>query len=385
MKIHSFQYADKEINWQIEPISFNNLTLLVGASGVGKTRILKSLNNIKRIAQGKSFNGVSWNIVFSVGQDSYKWSGEFELIKNGVFVTIAENEGTEKEYSETKRPNIIKERVIYNDQIFIQREGTSLEFKGEKSPIPIKGEQSVLSLIPDPIIQKAEQEFKKIIYSDYTNSAEGFSKATIIDSQVLIKYKSLDDIRNSDENLMVKFYWVYKKSKTTFKQIKDNFKAIFPQIEDLKIEPLEELKDAPVPFFFKAAPFIQFRETEMASWAPVIGMSAGMYRTLMHLVELYLSAEGTVILIDEFENSLGVNCIDELTTEIKGAIDRIQFIITSHHPYIINNISYKNWKIVTRNGSIVSAEDAKDLNFAKSKHEAFIQLLNLKAYKTGKK
>ncbi len=385
MKIHSFQYADKEAKWQIEPISFSNLTLLVGASGVGKTRILKSLSNIKRIAQGESFNGVSWDIVFSVGQDSYKWSGEFELIEKDIFETIAETESTKKENDQTKRSTIKTEQVLHNNDIIIQRAGTSLIFKGQKSPIPIKGEQSVLSLIPDPIIQKAEQGFKKIIYSDYSNATPIYGYVYSKYSQVLNKYQSLDDIRNSDEDLMVKFYWVYKKNKTTFKQIKDDFKVIFPQIEDLKIEPLEALKGASISSFLKAAPFIQFKETEMASWAPAMDMSAGMYRTLIHLVELYLSAEGTVILIDEFENSLGVNCIDELTTEIKGAIDRIQFIITSHHPYIINNISYKNWKIVTRNGSIVSAEDAKDLNFAKSKHEAFIQLLNLKAYKTGKK
>ncbi|MCY7358691.1 MAG: AAA family ATPase, partial [Rudanella sp.] len=110
---------------------------------------------------------------------------------------------------------------------------------------------------------------------------------------------------------------------------------------------------------------------------------AGMYRTLIHIMELHLSAEGTVILIDEFENSLGVNCIDELTTEVKGAVGRIQFIITSHHPYIINSISTANWKIVTREGGRVRAQDAETFNIGRSKHEAFIQLLNLPAYTTG--
>ena len=102
------------------------------------------------------------------------------------------------------------------------------------------------------------------------------------------------------------------------------------------------LKDAIINFLLKAAPFIQFKEIGVKDWIPVMGMSAGMYRTLIHIIELYLSADGTVILIDEFENSLGVNCIDELTTEMIGATNRIQFIITSHHPYIINNINYKD-------------------------------------------
>jgi len=53
MKIHSFEYIDRETNWRTEPVDFNNLTLLVGASGVGKTRILKSLGAIRRWVNGQ--------------------------------------------------------------------------------------------------------------------------------------------------------------------------------------------------------------------------------------------------------------------------------------------------------------------------------------------
>ena len=338
---------------------------------------------MKNIAQGKSLNGVSWNISFSIGEDIYLWEGEFKLNEKGFFMRISEE--SENDNKATNVPTVLYEKVVINGDIIIERRETVLTFEGEKSPIPIKAEQSVLTLIPDPLIQRAEKEFKKIVYSDYTNSAEGVSSSSIIDEQILTKYKTIESIRNSDELLLTKLFWIYKKNKKTFNQIKDDFISVFPQVENIKIEPLEMLKDAPVPLFLKAAPFIQFKENEMKDWLPVMGMSAGMYRTLIHIIELHLSAEGTVILIDEFENSLGVNCIDELTTEIKSATNRIQFIITRHHPYIINSISYNNWKIVTRNSCKVSTQDAKDFNFGKSKHEAFIQLLNLPSFKTGKK
>ena len=45
--------------------------------------------------------------------------------------------------------------------------------------------------------------------------------------------------------------------------------------------------------------------------------------------------DGSVILIDEFENSLGVNCLDEITEDVVKESRRLQFILTSHHPYII--------------------------------------------------
>jgi len=108
-----------------------------------------------------------------------------------------------------------------------------------------------------------------------------------------------------------------------------------------------------------------------------------MFRSLIHIGELYLSPEGTVFLIDEFENSLGINCIDELTADILQSKRQLQFILTSHHPYIINSINFSNWKLVTRNASVVKTHDITKFNFGKSKHDAFMQLLQLDEYQTG--
>lgn len=386
MKIHSFEFIDKETNWQIEPVTFNNLTLLVGASGVGKTRILKSLGAVKSIAKGKSLNGVEWKICFSIENDTYIWEGKFELNERPSFSIIIDDEEIQKE-KESNKPIISYEKLSLNDSTIVQRNNAELIFRGEKTLLPLKAEQSVVFLIPDPEIAKVEKAFRRLVFSDYTNSSKGFvgDGVKMLDEQFLSRYSKLENIRNSEEPLTAKFYWASKKEKKLFNRIKEDFISVFPQVEDLKMEPLSQLKDISLPVFIKALPFIQFKEREVKDWIPIMSISAGMYRTLVHIMELHLCANGTVILIDEFENSLGVNCIDELTTELKGAINRIQFIITSHHPYIINSISINNWKIVTRNGSSVSTQDAKDFQFNKSKHEAFVQLLNSPEYKTGRK
>ncbi len=381
MKILSLQYLDKKDDRTIEPIHFQNLTLLVGASGVGKTQILNAIRSIQQIAGGESLNGIVWMISFSIGDDVYVWEGAFELQKKNLLRSLSKN-GEET----VESVNIAYEKMLVNDKVLIKREKTMLVFKGKKSGVPIKGNQSVLSLIPDPLIQKAEKEFKKIRYSNYTYSTQGFNLGEASSDQKLLKtYKGIEAIRNSTENISTKLLWAYRHKHEIFEDIQADFQAIFPQVLGLKVAPIEALKDADIPFFLKATPFIQFKEKSMKDWTPVTEMSAGMFRTLLHIMELYLSAEGTVVLIDEFENSLGVNCIDELTTEIKGAVHRIQFIITSHHPYIVNNISYHNWKIVTRNGFNVSTQNAKDFNFDKSKHSAFIQLINHPSYKTGRR
>jgi ABC-type bacteriocin/lantibiotic exporter with double-glycine peptidase domain len=108
-----------------------------------------------------------------------------------------------------------------------------------------------------------------------------------------------------------------------------------------------------------------------------------MLKTLNILAEIALSSNETVLLIDEFENSLGVNCIDIVSDNLLNSDGNIQYIITSHHPYIINKIDMKYWKIVTRKGSIIETKNISDLDLPKSRHEAFKQLLNLKEFRYG--
>jgi ABC-type polar amino acid transport system ATPase subunit len=64
MKINRFSFHDKARGWRLEPVQFKDLTLLIGASGVGKTLILDSILTLKAIANGSSFKGVEWEIEF---------------------------------------------------------------------------------------------------------------------------------------------------------------------------------------------------------------------------------------------------------------------------------------------------------------------------------
>jgi len=43
----------------------------------------------------------------------------------------------------------------------------------------------------------------------------------------------------------------------------------------------------------------------------------------------------------------------------------------------------EHWKIVTRRGGVVTVKDAKDFNLGNSRHESFMQLINLDAYQEG--
>ncbi len=108
-----------------------------------------------------------------------------------------------------------------------------------------------------------------------------------------------------------------------------------------------------------------------------------MLKTSNILAQIKLSNNDSVLLIDEFENSLGINCIDIVSDSLLNSNSNMQYIITSHHPYIINKIDMKYWKIVTRKGNVIQTKNISELNLPKSKHEAFKQLLNLKEFTEG--
>ncbi|WP_338815449.1 ATP-binding protein (plasmid) [Bernardetia sp. Wsw4-3y2] len=380
MKIIRFSFEDKELEWKLEEIKFNKLNLLVGASGVGKTQILKALLILKEIVEGESPNGVKWFIEFeTLGNQNCIWEGEFENKKGFPLI-----EGILKD-SKINRPKITFEKLDINGKEIVNRNNETIVFNGQQT-LKLLKEESILHLLKEEdLIKPVYESLRKINFSDYSDSVNAPKLVSINNIASIEKpfeeFDNIEKIQNSEIGIILKLFYSSKiENDNTFSRIKQRFNDIFPQIEDIKVATLNS-KD--VPSYLKDFLFIQIKQENVTKWIDQLRISSGMFRTLLQLSELYLCKEGTVFLIDEFENSLGINCINEITTDILTSRRQLQFILTSHHPYIINNIEFKNWKLVTRNGGIIKAHDMSEFNFGNSKHEAFMQLLQLDEYQTG--
>lgn len=380
MKILRFKFEDKSSKLRLEELNLNSFNLLVGASGVGKTQILTSISTLKEISSGLSLHGLSWLIEFeSISGDTYLWEGEFDKKSYSIFTynLIPENN--------TNKSKILYEKVFKNNKLIVDRDKEKIIFNN-KETIKLSPEESVLSLLKEEkVINNAYEELKKIHFVDYSNSAKNSQKIgfnLLHQNELLKEYNTLEKIQTSSFYISFKLFLVYKNDKKTFYLIKKRFCDIFPQVEDIKIEPLDnKLHD--IPDFLQEIPFIQIKEKNVEHWIDQVRLSSGMFRTLIQLSELYLCQEGSVFLIDEFENSLGINCINEITSDILSSNRKIQFILTSHHPYIIDSIGFENWKLVTRNAGVIKTHNMDKFNIGKSKHSAFMQLLQLEEYQTG--
>ncbi|MGH1396216.1 MAG: AAA family ATPase [Trichormus sp.] len=382
MKINELTYYDHELEWHFESIIFSQFNLLVGVSGVGKTQILKSIMNLRKIARGASLNGVEWDVKFTSEGYHYRWMGEFETKKIDKFAFLEDKEDEDLD-KKNKNFILIREILYIDNKIIIDRTKEGIIFNNTKLPklSPFKSAVDLLS--EEEYIAPVKRGFSKVIYSDQSGeigiSINNFIISLFKSKKLNGQYSSLENIKDSNLPTQIKLALVYNQYQNIFKEIKEHFINIFSQVEDVKMEPDD---DEELPNILSEYPVIKIKEKGVNDWISQERISSGMLKTLLHISELYLSAEETVILIDEFENSLGINCIDVLG-DLLSEQRELQFIITSHHPYIINNVSMEHWKIVTRKGGVVTARDAQDFNLGQSRHQAFMQLINLEEYREG--
>jgi hypothetical protein len=411
MKILELAYEDKVTGWKLNPVQFSDLNLLVGVSGVGKTKILKAILKIKAIAKGFHYRGVKWSIRFlTIDQVEYQWEGEFDFgntenqrqnvdKSESRFFKIAPEE------DESDFPKIIYESLSHNKNespLSIQRKQETITFNNENVIVKLSQKQSLISLFNGEedvkilskefnlikISQAAlfeDDAFKSNAEEGYENSFsgfKGFNRNSVLFKKVTFEdyQKCSKDLTDSEILSLIQNERISIKGKLVlsaffipryFREIVTKFKEIFSSIEKVEVYTYEFIN------IDKLTLEIRFKEKHSDSSISQVEVSSGMFKTLLHLSELYFSLPGSVILIDEFENSLGFNCLDAVTEDINDSPNQLQFIITSHHPYVINNIRPSHWKIVTRQGGNVTVKSAEDFHIAKSRQKAYIDLINV--------
>ncbi|NCS76331.1 MAG: ATP-binding protein [Microcystis aeruginosa K13-07] len=383
MKLLRLSYQDLASGLSIDSCEFfPDLNLLVGISGAGKTSILKAISNLKRITKGASVNGVKWDVEFLTNDHvRYHWLGEFEVKKARSLIKIEEDEVNSNDGE--NKISIISETLLKAQEVLIERNQEVIEFKNSKTP-KLPSYLSTIELFnQEEDVFPVRQEFNKMIFNSLKFNSSYSAVDKILENYEYAEYNSLYELQSSQLPISDKLLITYQKYPNTFEIIKRKFLDIFPQVEDLKIESSEPSKLGnllvsltPI-FLLGDLPRIQIKEKNSHVWILEPNISSGMIKSLMFLATIELSAAGSVILIDEFENSLGVNCLDTLTEDLLVNYRDLQFIITSHHPYIINNISPAYWKIVTRKGGVIQVHNAADFHISKTRQKAFIDLINV--------
>ncbi len=387
MSITKFSYEEKQSGWKLNEVSFVDFNLLVGKSGVGKTKILDALYFVCRFGtsvEWGTLNDFSWEIQLEIGIDTYTWKGQ----KSSARSNLKDANGT------ATRPHHVSltETIIKNqNEVLVSRDQDTFIFKGEELPRLTKASSAISLLEAEDSIQPIYKVLKGFyfrerwekVYFSIDSGVELPMPDEEFKNRWLGNCPTLGSMREDpDDPKLYRAYMLQEYYRTEFDQVKALFQEMFPQVIDIRLGALGEFSDALPPQYSRQDVLVLgIREEGIEKWILERRLSEGMLRVLNYLFEITLAPSDSVIVIDEVENSLGINCLPQLIEYFLRRAD-LQFILTSHHPYVINNIPVKYWKLVTRKGSEVTVKNASELPALSSVSslEKFTQLMNLEEY-----
>ena len=360
--------------WEFSTPSLRKINLIVGDTGTGKTRFLNTIFNLGKSVVAKEIGtrGI-WNILFNIGNREYEWhfatdfdSGKKIIVKKDLLY-IKDNEG--------------------NKRTIVERDENKFKYQGKELP-KLPHSVSSVSLLQDeddikPIYSGFSSIMRRKFFTDELDKNFRIEGMPIDFLEHIKKQKNLTDLFYSELSVNIKLAILQEFFTKTYEAIKAKLLDVFEFIEDVSILEINKLRTGiKFPFY---APVFCIKERNIKEYITSDQMSSGMQKVLLLLLDSFLIPEGGIFLIDEYENSLGLSAIDFLPDFLTETDLNNQFFITSHHPYIINNIPIENWLVFHRKGLQVKIKSGTELKekFGKSKQKYFLQLVNDSFYKEG--
>jgi energy-coupling factor transporter ATP-binding protein EcfA2 len=368
VSIKSIQFSDLgKLPWEFSKFQFKSINLLVGATGSGKTRFINTIFNISRMASGAlSFSNASkWVIELEIDKQAIRWEFENEVAPFA------------------KQATVVKETIsdVSPDKVtpIVERTSDSFVFDGQKLP-KLSREQSAISLLRgEEKIRPIFDLLSHVIKRSFSESSLGQLVAYRTLSRTFrdtLKAGKMPEEAAQDLGASAKLLILKQCFKSKYEELIRAYKSVFPFIEACEVSDAANF-GLEIPILGET-PVFAIKERKVNSFIPLHELSSGMQKVLLLMTDIMCLQPGHIYIVDEYENSLGVNAIDFLPAFLVDNLGGNQFVITTHHPYLINSIPVKDWSVFHRNGSKVNITDGATLvdKYGKSKQQAFIQLIN---------
>ena len=364
VKLKWIEFENLRTGLKIERVVFNDdITLLVGLSGVGKTQILNAIEYSLKLAVNKNLRLEPYNttLCFQIGEEVYVWSYRIQ------------QDHTEDNFESKEIKYFFAYEKLQNikGDILMQRTSDTIQVTGyDKVPTPKKDESLLVQYSEDAFVKPIISEMLKLYPIEIEMDVRG---AIAQESFNMFKAKIKESFKENEKQPFEKFSHlpVPLKIYITKKYYPQMYAQIFSAVKELfmEINSIDIVEDPDREIYMVAIDVYGKRLLQHE-------ISNGMLKTIYYIVELITMSKNSLVLIDEFENGLGVNCIDVLAELLLGERRDLQFVITSHHPKIINQISNKKWKIIERDIATVKNFTAEEYGIMHSQHDAYFNLIN---------
>lgn len=340
MKLISIEYrltTDSNSNdWVLEELNLNGINLVVGQNAVGKSTVIRLINNFAKMINNQFFTYgqnqtiAEWSLVF-IGNDG-------EVIK---YELIIRDEMT-----------VVKEYLSSNEVVLLERSTT-------KTKLYSYQEQKLITIKPpiDRLVLHIRRDMDEYPYfENITKWAEGVSVFEF--SKIRPLYAEPDTLLNSFipyPNLL----WrrLNDESKQT---IINDFKALGYQIGDIYLDKFQYKSDSDALYLI---------ENGLESRLSEYQLSQGMFRALalvIYIQYVVQSKFASMILVDDLCEGLDYERATKLGKLLVEKLENsnIQFIATSNDSFLMDVVPIKYWNILQRDGNTVRA-----LNYQNSKEQ----------------
>ncbi|MCP4603322.1 MAG: ATP-binding protein [Proteobacteria bacterium] len=357
--------------WSYTPFELGPVNLVVGDSGTGKTKLLMTMFNLGALAvSGKTPLKIGhWKIKVKCDSGLYDWEIKTKHQRDGNAVverealTLSDNDGT---------------------RTLVTREGNTFEYNGTSLPKLSLKTASVALLMEEEYIAPLYNAFASILRRDFFETDRTLYDIAVIPPFYLDKFRESENgVLILSQNVNARMYALKKIYPEQYNFIIESFCDAFNFVRKVDVKDLQSLQpNLQLP---GEVPVVAVKEKGSDNWIPLHELSSGMQKIMLIMVDSMTLQDGGTYLIDEYENSLGISAINFFHEFVTNLDRNIQYIVTSHHPYIINSFSPRDWAVLHRSGGAVTIRYGEENleKFGQSKQESFIKLINDSFYTDG--
>jgi len=350
-KLNFIEYKASPKEWVLKDATFNNINLVVGKNGSGKTRLLNVIAGLAGLLSGRNrklFNNAIYKAEF---ESDCKSVYKYELI-----------------ISDAK---IQSEILVKNDDVLLNRKSNG---EGSLRAIDlnndIKFEVPNDELVAVTRLDKIQHPFFNEL-NEWARSVKHYKFGEQLGkNRLFTMIGNLGGESSGSDEFLIDAEQVAAIYKKAFEEYKDEFdKAVIKDMNDigypcsdvgLSTTPDISIQGVPAAVLF-------VKEDDLPSNTEQLVMSQGMFRAFSLLIQVnysIFSGKHTSILIDDIGEGLDFDRSSRLIDKILkySKSNKFDLIMTTNDRYVMNNVDLKYWSVIRRD-----CHEVKLLNKGNSK------------------
>jgi hypothetical protein len=358
MRIERLEYQDRPANWLLTATDFHpDLTLFVGRSAADKWQLLAAIDTLARFALGdlpEELWGVAWEMRVRTEAGRYDWQGEvsgrgfapwYGLRKEAWLNLLPRG------MRRGLKPVVRHETVALNDRVLIERRGRAVRLDG-RAVTACSPSTSVMSLLRgEDALQPASDSFARVVFGE--ESGDTLANLARPLQELCSEYPSLQAVRMSNLPTYYKLAVVHENAPDFFRAIVRSVRERLPRVDDVGFDRVDRSR-------FTDVPALRVMEKGTDHWLPESKLPTDLLRAVLNLAAVALWPDDAVVLIDEFETTLGVHCLEPVMEAARDPARNLQVILTSNDAAVIQRIGRDRRKVVIWQGAVVTIDDAPE-------------------------